>query len=488
MATWRRHRDDTPVARPRVTVDWQFRQATEGCEEMSSTIEVPGQVRASFTGELISPADPAYEKTRRVHNGLIDKRPALIARCLTVPDVVDAVRLAREHGAEISIRGGGHGVAGLAVTDGGLMIDLAAMKGIRVSPARQTVWAQSGVTWKEFNRAAACHGLATTGGVVSSTGIAGLTLGGGEGWLMGKYGLTIDNLLAAEVVTASGDVVTASAEEHQDLFWALRGGSGNFGVVTSFTYQAHPVTTVYGGMVTHPVSRAREALAFYREFTAAAPDDLTVYFNLFADPAAPEDKVAAMVACHCGDDPATAEQDLKPLRDFGPPSADLIGPMPYPQMNTLSDDGYPRGALNYWKSAFLRELSDAAMDIMVRALDQCPSPMSGLGIVPYLGAVNRVAPDATAFGHRTPGYSLLIVSQWQNPEDTSANIAWAKDTFDALHPHLTERQYLNNLPADDGRAARGLWGANFDRLVAIKRRYDPDNIFRLNHNIDPSAR
>jgi FAD/FMN-containing dehydrogenase len=452
---------------------------------MNGTIEVPDQMRASFTGELIGPGDPAYERTRRVHNGLINKRPALIARCRTVPDVVDAVSLGRRPGAEISVRGGGHGVAGLAVTDGGLMIDLASMKGIRVDPVRQTVWAQAGVTWKEFNRAAACHGLATTGGVVSSTGIAGLTLGGGEGWLMGKYGLTIDNLLAVEVVTAAGDVVTASADQNQDLFWALRGGGGNFGVATSFEYQAHPVATVHGGMVVYPVSRARDAFGFYRDLTGSAPGELTVYFNLFADPAAPEEKLVAMVACHCGD-PAAAERDLKPLRDFGPPAVDLIQPMPYPVMNTLSDAGYPRGALNYWKSAFLSELSDAALEVMTSALQTCPSPMSGLGIVPYLGAVARVDPAATAFAHRDGGYSLLIVSQWQDPRDTDPNIAWAKETYEQLRPYLDERQYLNNLPADDGRIARGLWGANYERLVTIKRRYDPDNTFRLNHNINPA--
>ena len=452
---------------------------------MNGTIEVPDQMRASFTGELIGPGDPAYEQTRRVHNGLINKHPALIARCRTVPDVVDAVSLGRRPGAEISVRGGGHGVAGLAVTDGGLMIDLASMKGIRVDPVRQTVWAQAGVTWKEFNRAAACHGLATTGGVVSSTGIAGLTLGGGEGWLMGKYGLTIDNLLAVEVVTAAGDVVTASIDQNQDLFWALRGGGGNFGVATSFEYQAHQVATVYGGMVAYPVSRAREAFGFYRDLTRSAPGELTVYFNLFADPAAPEEKLAAMIACHCGD-PAAAERDLKPLRDFGPPAVDLIQPMPYPVMNTLSDAGYPRGASNYWKSAFLSELSDAALEVMTSALYRCPSPMSGLGIVPYLGAVARVDPTATAFAHRDGGYSLLIVSQWQDPRDTDSNIAWAKETYEQLRPYLADRQYLNNLPADDGRLARGLWGANYERLVTIKRRYDPDNTFRLNHNINPA--
>jgi len=452
---------------------------------MYSAIEVPDQVRASFTGELIGPADPVYEETRRVHNGLIDKRPALIARCQTVPDVVDAVTLGRQQAVEISIRGGGHGVAGLAVTDGGLMIDLAPMKGIRVDPVRRTVWAQGGVTWREFNRAAASHGLATTGGVVSTTGIAGLTMGGGEGWLMGRYGLTIDNLLAVEVVTAAGEIVTASPEENRDLFWALRGGGGNFGVATSFEYQAHPLSTVYGGVVAHPISRARQAFAFYRELTQTAPDELTVYFNFFADPDAPDRKLTAMVACHCGDDPAAAEKDLKPLRDFGASAVDPIQPMPYPVMNTLSDGGYPRGAFNYWKSAFLSDLSDAAMEIMVDAMRRCPSPMSGLGIVPYLGAVARVEVAATAFAHRAPGYSLLIVSQWTDQRETEQNIAWAQQTFEALRPCMTDRSYVNNLIAEDGRKVHEVWGANYHRLVTVKRRYDPGNVFRLNHNIEP---
>ena len=453
---------------------------------MGSLIKVPDQVRASFTGELVSPADPGYEEIRHVQNGLIDRRPGLIARCRIVPDVADAVTMGREQAAEISVRGGGHSVAGLAVTDGGLMIDLAPMKGIRVDRRRRTVWAQGGVTWNEFNRAAACHGLATTGGIVSTTGIAGLTLGGGEGWLMGKYGLTIDNLLAAEVVTAAGEVVTASDEENQDLFWALRGGGGNFGVVTSFEYQAHPMSTVYGGQVVHPASRAREVFRLYRELTQTAPDELTLYLSLFADPAAPEEKYAAIAACHCGD-PAAAEAELKPLRQFGPPAVDLIQPMPYPVINTLSDGGYPRGAFNYWKSAFLRDLSDAALEVMLDALHWCPSPMSGLGIVPYQGAVSRVDAAATAFPHREPGYSLLIVSQWQDPADTGPGIVWAKETFEQLRPYLAGKQYLNNLPADDGRIARDLWGANYDRLLAVKRRYDPDNTFRLNHNINPGT-
>ena len=453
---------------------------------MGSPITVPDEVRASFTGELIGPADPGYEQARRVQNGLIDKRPALIARCRTVPDVADAVRIGREQATEISVRGGGHNVAGLAVTDGGLMIDLAPMKGIKVDRRRRTVWAQGGVTWNEFNRAAACHGLATTGGVVSSTGIAGLTLGGGEGWLMGKYGLTIDNLLAAEVVTAAGEVVTASAEENPDLFWALRGGGGNFGVATTFEYQAHPVSTVHGGLVAHPVRRAREALGFYRDLTQAAPDELTVYFSLFADPAAPEEKLAAMIACHCGD-PAAAEADLKPLRQFGPPAADLIQPMPYPAINTLSDAGYPKGAFNYWKSAFFTELSDARAGDHGRRAPPVPvaHERAGHRALPGRGQPRRRHRHRL----RPPGTRLQPADRgaMAGRAETEPNITWAKETFDALHPYMADRSYMNNLTAEDGRMSPGPVGRELRAARHVKRRYDPGNIFRLNHNIDPSA-
>ena len=454
---------------------------------MGSLITVPDQVRASFTGELVSPADPGYEEIRHVQNGLIDRRPGLIARCRIVPDVADAVTMGREQAAEISVRGGGHSVAGLAVTDGGLMIDLAPMKGIRVDRRRRTVWAQGGVTWNEFNRAAACHGLATTGGIVSTTGIAGLTLGGGEGWLMGKYGLTIDNLLAAEVVTAAGEVVTASDEENQDLFWALRGGGGNFGVVTSFEYQAHPVSTVYGGQVVHPASRAREALGFFRELTQAAPDELTVYFSLFPDPAAPGEKLAAMIACHCGD-PTAAEADLKPLRQFGPPAADLIQPMPYPAINTLNDAGYPKGAFNYWKSTFLRELGDDAIGTMIDCFARCPTTMGQLLIEHVHGAAVRVGVEETAFPHRQEGYNFLILTQWLDAALTDRCIAWTRDTYAQMEPFAATGRYVNYLGDDEGiDPVPAAYGSNYRRLRELKSKYDPKNFFRINQNIRPLA-
>jgi hypothetical protein len=320
---------------------------------------------------------------------------------------------------------------------------------------------------------------------VSTTGIAGLTLGGGEGWLMGRYGLTVDHLTAVELVTANGEVLTASAEEHEDLFWALRGGGGNFGVVTAFEYRAHPVSVVTAGTVAHPLCVGQAAFDLYREVTAATPDSLTTFFVLAHGPDGLDQKLVLMPLCHCGDDPGRIERDLAPIRNFRTALIDDVQAMPYPQANTLIDNGYPRGALNYWKSAFLHELSDEAFTVMADYFQRCPSPMSGILLVHYHGAATQVDPAATAFPHRHPGYSLVVAAQWLDPADTDLNIGWARETFAALRPYLAERCYVNNLSADDGDAVRNAYGPNYQRLRAIKRRYDPDNIFHLNHNIAP---
>lgn len=449
-------------------------------------IPIPDELRASFGGQLVEPDHADYEQARRLHNGMIDKRPALIARCRSAADVVDALALARRAGVEVAVRGGGHGVAGRAATDGGLMIDLAPMKGVHVDPRRRTVRAEPGLTWREFNRAAAVHGLATTGGVVSSTGIAGLTLGGGIGWLMGRYGLTIDNLLSAEVVTADGDVLTASEDEHPDLFWGLRGGGGNFGVVTSFEYRAHPVRDVVAGPVLYPLSDARAAFAFHRDFTASTPDELTVGAALLHAPDGSGTKVAALVPCHCGE-PAAAEDDVKPLRAHGAPIADLVAPMPYPVVNTLLDPAFPKGALNYWKSGFLPALSDDAIDVLVDAFERVPSTMTGIFLDHIHGAATRVPADATAFPHRREAFSVLILGQWADPNDTDTTIGWVRETFELLRPHLNDARYTNFLAADDTGVVRQGYGENYQRLAEVKRSYDPDNVFHLNHNIDPSA-
>ncbi len=434
--------------------------------------------------QVLRPDDAGYDDARRIHNGLIDKRPSLIARCRTSTDVAAAVARGRKEALEISVRGGGHNVAGKAVTEGGLMIDLSPMKEIEVDPQARTAHARPGLTWDEFNIATATHGLATTGGVVSSTGIAGLTLGGGYGWLQGKYGLTVDNLLAAEVVTADGDVLRASEEENADLFWALRGGGGNFGVVTSFTFRLHPVRTVLGGLAAFPLAGADDVVDVFRRVTKEAPDELAVQCGFVTGPDA-SSKLVALPVCHCGD-LDRAKADIGLVRELGTPLLDAIVPKSYVDQNRQLDENFPSGALNYWKSAFFTELSDAATRVLIECFEQCPSPMTACIIESMGGAASRIAPASTAYAHREPGYSLLLLSQWANAADSEPNIAWTRETFEALQPHMADRRYVNYLSADDGGYTRDAYGCNYERLVELKRRYDPDNVFHLNQNIDPS--
>lgn len=434
--------------------------------------------------KILRPDDPGYDDARRIHNGLIDKRPALIVRCATSGDVVFALAHARSEGLEVSVRGGGHNVAGNAVTDGGLMIDLSPMKAVEVDPHAHTACAQPGVTWDELNIATQLHGLATTGGIVSSTGIAGLTLGGGYGWLQGKYGMSIDNLLSAEVVTADGQVLQANVDENADLFWAVRGGGGNFGVVTSFTFQLHPLTSVLGGLVVFPLGDAAAVIDVFRRLTKGAPDELSVQCALLTAPDATT-KLAALAVCHCGEaDEAIA--DLVPISALGTPIVDAIGRIPYTEQNRLIDANFPSGARNYWKSAFFSELTDTAARLLVECFDRRPSPMTVCVIESIGGAASRVPSTATAYPHREPGYSLLLLTQWSDAADTESNIAWTRETFDALQPHMATRRYVNYLSADDGGYVRDAYGPNYERLLALKRRYDPSNIFHLNQNIDPN--
>ena len=441
---------------------------------------------ARFSGELLRSGDSGYEEARRVHNGLIDKRPALIARCRGAADVADAVRLARAHALEVAVRGGGHNVAGRAVCDGGLMLDLSLMRGIHVDPVRRTARAQGGVTWREFNRETQLHGLATTGGVISSTGIAGLTLGGGLGWLMGKHGLAADNLIAAEVVTASGDVVRASAEENADLLWGLRGGGGNFGVASWLEYRLHPVGPVTSGLVAHPFERARDVLRFYRDVATSLPDELTLFAGLLHAPDGSGARLAAILACHCGP-LAAGDAALRPVKAFGAPLMDAMGPASYEATNTMLDAGFPRGALNYWKSSFLEALSDAAIDALIARFAACPSPMSGLVLEHFHGAVTRVGAGETAFPHRQGGYNVVIVSEWTDPAASRANIAWARETYDAMRPFLASARYSNYLADDEGGDAgqTAAYGSNQARLRTLKAKYDPTNLFHLNLNVRP---
>jgi len=443
------------------------------------------ELATRFSGTLLLPGDAGYDKARRIHNGLIDKRPALIARCLGTADVVDAVNFARDRGIEVAIRGGGHNVAGKSVCDGGLMLDLSRMKGIHVDPELRTARAQGGVTWREFNRATQLHGLATTGGVISTTGIAGLTLGGGLGWLMSKHGLALDNLLAVELVTASGDVVWTSERDNPDLFWAVRGAGPNFGVACWLEYRLHPIGPVTSGLVAHPIAEARQVCRFFRDMTRSLPDETTLFASLLHAPDGSGMQIAAIIGCHSGA-PDAREAALRPIKEFGSPLLDLIGPTTYEATNMMLDAGFPAGALSYWKSSFLHDLSEPAIDTMVAQFATSPSVMSGLVIEHIHGATTRVAPTETAFPHRREGYNLLIVAEWLDPSETARSIEWARKTYDAMAPFCSQDRYVNYLADDDfGDPIRAAYGPNYGQLRDLKTKYDPTNFFHLNQNIPP---
>jgi FAD/FMN-containing dehydrogenase len=423
-----------------------------------------------------------------VHNGLVDKRPALIARCRGVSDVVAALDLARKLGLEIAVRGGGHNVAGRASIDGGVMIDLSPMKGVIVDSKGRIARAQGGATWADLNPATQAHNLAVTGGVVSATGIGGLTLGGGIGWLMGKYGLALDNLRAVELVTAESNVLRVDKQSEHDLFWALRGGGGNFGIATSFDYDLHPVgPTVVGGPIVHPIARARHTLNFFRDATRSLADEHVLFAALTHAPDGSGTPVAALVTCHCGP-PEEAARAVQPLKQFGTPMVDGVGPVAYEQLNTSLDASFPKGALNYWKSNFLTELSDAAIETMVDCFARCPTPMSQFLIEHLHGAVTRVGVSDTAFPHRKEGYNFLILAQWTNHADTSACIEWARETAKLMQPFFAAGRYVNYLDDDEtGDPVAAAYGPNYRRLQQIKAKYDPTNVFRMNQNIRPLA-
>jgi len=438
------------------------------------------------TGSVLRPADDGYDAARRVHNGLIDRSPAVIIRCRSTADVAEGVRFARAVGLDICVRGGGHNVAGRAVAEDAVMIDLAELKSVSVDPEARTARAEGGLTWAELNGATAEHGLACTGGAISSTGIAGLTLGGGLGWLMAKYGLAADALLGVELVNSDGDVLDVTEASDPDLFWALRGGGGNFGIATNFTYRLHPLELVTGGLIAHPIDAAPDLLRFYRDAVADCPDDLTVFAGLVHAPDGSGAKLAALVVFHTGD-AEQAELDLAPFKSWGSPAVVHVERMPYPVMNTLLDEGYPTGSLNYWLSSFTRGVPDGLIDTMIERFASVPSPMSAILLEHFHGAVTRVGVTDTAVPHRAPGWNLLLPSVWLDPAATDENIAWTRETHRALAPHLDDARWLNYLGDDQGDdAVRAAYGPNYDRLLAAKRRYDPGNVFHHNHNIDPS--
>jgi FAD/FMN-containing dehydrogenase len=446
------------------------------------------EFRASLGGQLFCPDDRGYEEARKIWNGMIEKRPALIARCTGVADVINSVKFARGNNLLAAVRGGGHSFPGNSVCDGGLVIDLSPMKGIRVDPKKRTARAEAGVKWGEFDRETQAFELATTGGTVMDTGIAGLTLGGGIGWLCRKLGLVVDNLLSADVVTADGRFLTASAEENQELFWGLRGGSGNFGIVTSFEYQLHPVSTLLAGMVIYPMEKAREALTFYHRFASAAPDELMTGAGFLTSPEGQH--VFVVLVCYNGP-MDQGEQVLRPLREFGPPIADLIAPMPYAQVqNLLSEETFPSGRRNYIKTNFMDTIDDDAAAVLVERFEGVPSPSSVAAVFQLGGAVGRVGKEDTAFFHRDAGYHFFIGSMWEDPAEDEENIRWARETWSAMERFSSNGVYVNEMGDEQESLDRiaEAYGANtYERLVALKNKYDPDNFFRLNPNIKPKA-
>lgn len=442
-------------------------------------------LRTKLAGEVILPDDSAYEEARHVWNAMIDRRPRAIVRCSGIDDVVTSVNFARDNDWLVAVRGGGHNAAGLAVCDDGLVIDLSNMRSVQVDPDKKTARAQGGATWSDFDGETARHGLATTGGAISTTGIGGLTLGGGIGYLMRRYGLACDNLISVEMITASGDVIEASAEENADLFWGVRGGGGNFGIVTNFEYRLHPVETVLGGMLLYPIEKARETLTFYRELTETAPDELTVFGLMMTTPDGAQ--VVAFLVGYCGP-PEEGEKVVRPLREFGPPLADQVAPMPYPKLQSMLDEGFAAGLHVYWRSNFLAGIPDDAIDELVQQFSAVTSPLSALMLEPMGGAVARVGSDETAFNHRDAAYNLAIIGRWQDPKDADTHIGWVRAVHEATDRFTTGGVYVNYLGDEGQDRVRAAYGdAKYTRLVALKDKYDPDNLFRRNQNIQPTG-
>jgi hypothetical protein len=433
---------------------------------------------------VVCPGDRGYDTVRAVFNGMIDRRPLAVIRAVDASDVLRCITFARQHDLPLTVRGGGHSVAGNAVGDDAVMLDLSGMKAFWVDPETRTVRAEPGLTLGEFDRATQTFWLATTLGVMSTTGIAGLTLGGGLGWLNGRLGLACDNLISADVATADGQLLRVNAEENEDLFWGVRGGGGNFGVVTSLEYQLHPVDRVLAGGLSYPLSMAPRVLRFYDDFAKAAPDALSTAVSLGLTPAG--EPAVSIAVCYCGPIDE-GEQVVRPLRTLRPPVDDTIQPMPYTVLQSSRDEGFPAGRLHYWKSGWLRHLTDGAIETLMRFIPHMPSPASGVGLQQMHGVASRVAPSATAFPHRAEQYDFLIGSQWSNATDSDRNIQWTRALFEAMEPHLEESVYVNNLGDEGPGRVQAAYGENYPRLATVKRTYDPDNFFRANQNIDPST-
>jgi len=450
------------------------------------------QLRGACRGQIVTPDDADYEAARKVHNGMIDRRPAVIVRAADVADVMATVDYARDSGLDLSVRGGAHSVPGFGTNDGGVVLDLGRMKGIRVDPGNRTVRADGGCTWGDFFHATYPFGLATTGGIISTTGIGGLTLGGGIGHLARAHGLSIDNLLSADVITADGKRVVASERENPDLFWALRGGGGNFGVVTSFEYRVHPVKDVFVGLFFFEVSAAKQVLEFYREYIAKAPEEMGAFFAWQIAPPLPfipqerhGEPFCAIVACWAGP-LARGEEALQPIRKAGPIAAELVTPMPFPALNSAFDALLPPGLQHYWKASFATTLTDGAIAAHTHHGPKVPVVNSTVHIYPINGACMRVRADATAFAYRDAQFATVIAGMWPNPADNAKNVEWVKDYYAALQPSSSAGGYVNFMADDDQGRIRDNYKGNYERLAAIKKTYDPGNVFHMNQNIKPA--
>jgi FAD/FMN-containing dehydrogenase len=440
-------------------------------------------LRHGFKGQLILPGDVDYDRARCVFNRMIDRHPAVIARCADADDVSRAVDFALTAELPLAVRGGGHSVAGHSTCDDGIVIDLSMMKRVHIEPIARTAHAGAGLTLGELDRATQARGLATPLGIVSVTGIAGLTLGGGIGWLNGKHGLACDNVLSVEIVTADGRQLYAGPGEYEDLYWAVHGGGGNFGVVTSFEYRLHPISLVLGGVVIYPMDKARDVLRFYREFAARCPDELTTALLLVSSPDG--DPVVVIPLCYTGPI-EVGERILQPLREFGSPIADQIDTMEFADVQRMLDGAFPYGHQHYWKSSFLSHLSDEAIEILIESWKSRPSPLSGIALQHMHGAASRVDPSATAFAHRAEHFDCPALAQWADPADRDANIRWARAYWNAMRPHFDQGVYVNDLGDDEPDRVRSAYGSNYKRLAEVKTKYDPDNVFRLNQNIEPA--
>jgi FAD/FMN-containing dehydrogenase len=452
-----------------------------------------GAFKASLRGAVITPEDDRYEQARRVYNAMIDRHPRLVAQCADVADVIAAVSFARDHGLLLAVRGGGHNGAGLGTCDDGLVLDLAHMNGVRVDADARTVRAEGGCTQDNVSHAAAAFGLAVPVGVVSTTGIGGLTLGGGHGYLTRKYGLTIDNLLEADIVLADGRLVTASADKNEDLFWALRGGGGNFGVVTSFLFRAHPVQTIVGGLMLWDLPQAVEIMQWYRQFLPAAPDDIYGFLALMNVPPAPAfpgdlhgRPVCGVVWCHLGP-PEQAQRDLDSVRRAHPPLFEHVGPLPLTALLSMFDPLVPPGLQWYWRGDFFTELPDAAIAQHLQYASRLPTPLSLMHLYPVDGQAGRVDPGATAFSHREAKWSMVIDGVDPDPANAAKITAWTKDYWNALHPYSTGGAYVNFMMNEGLDRIQATYRDNYPRLAAVKAKYDPKNLFRVNQNIRPQS-